>query len=185
MKRLLLGSFVLGVAAQSQALVWGFSVPIIDGGQQVPPTSSAAYGSGSFTIDDQTWVVTGSMSTTGLPFRTAAGGPNVTGAHLHEAPAGSNGPVVFDLLANELPGLPMDLAGGITLYAWSGVLNTGNNAAVLADFIANNGYINIHTNAFPGGEIRGQIHCEGAVPEPATIATLSIGALALIRRRRR
>jgi len=184
MKKILLGSFVLGVAAQSQALVWGFSVPIIDGTQEVTPTGSAAYGSASFTLDDQTWTLTGSMTTTGLPFLNAAGGTNVTGAHIHApAPPGVNAPVVFDLVANAIGGTPIDV-GNITIYAWSGTLG-GDTAALLQAFIDGNAYINVHSVAFPGGEIRGQIECNGVVPEPASIAALSLGALALLRRRRR
>ncbi len=185
MKKALLGLVVLGAASSSQALIWGFSAPIIDGFQEVPPSGSHAYGSASFTINDQTWVVTGSMTTTGLPFRLPTGGPNVTGAHLH-APAGpgQNAPVVFDLIANAIGGTPVDLPGGITLYAWSGVLD-GDRQGVLSALIEDFGYINVHSNAFPGGEIRGQIECHGVVPEPATIAALSLGALGLLRRRRR
>jgi hypothetical protein len=184
MKRVILGVFGLSFAASSQALVWGFSAPIIDGSQEVPPNNSRAYGSASFTIDDQTWIVTGSMTTTGLPYRNAAGGQNVTGAHIHApGPPGVNGPVVFNLITNAIGGTPVDLPGGITLYAWSGVLG-GNQAATLANLIAGLGYINVHSAQFPGGEIRGQIDCHGVVPEPATIAALSLGAIALVRRRR-
>ena len=190
MKKALLGCVVLGAAASSQALVWGFSVPIIDGTQEVPPTGSAAYGSASFTVDDQTWVVTGSMTTTGLPYLTAAGGPNVTGAHIHVAPAGANGPVVFDLLANSVGGTPIDVAAGaITIYAWSGVLQdhgtVGPRAVILQNFLNGTAYINVHSVQFPTGEIRGQVECHGVVPEPASIAALSIGGLALLRRRRK
>jgi len=185
MKKALLGLAVLGVASSSQALVWGFSAPIIDGFQEVPATGSSAYGSGSFTIDDQTWIVTGSMTTTGLPFLDANGGANVVGAHIHApAPPGANAGVVFNLLTNSIGPTPVDLPGGVTLYAWSGVLG-GNQAQILADLVAGLGYINIHSVAFAAGEIRGQIKCHGVVPEPASIAVLSVGALALIRRRKR
>lgn len=185
MKKALLGFAVLGIASSSQALVWGFSAPIIDGFQEVPATGSSAYGSASFTIDDQTWVVTGSMTTTGLPYLDANGGANVVGAHIH-APAapGVNAGVVFNLITNSIGGTPTDLPGGITLYAWSGVLG-GNQAQILTDLINGLGYINVHSAAFPSGEIRGQIDCVGVVPEPASIAALSVGALALLRRRKR
>lgn len=191
MKKAILGLVVLGAASSSQALIWGFSAPIIDGWQEVPnPTGSQAYGSASFTINDQTWIVTGSMTTTGLPYRTPSGGTNVTGAHIHAiAGPGVNGPVVFNLITNAIGGTPVDVGGGITLYAWSGTLNDhptqGNRAALLAAMVNGDAYINVHSVAFPGGEIRGQIECHGVVPEPATIAAVSLGVLGLVRRRKR
>jgi len=90
---------------------------------------------------------------------------------------------VFNLLTNAIGGTPIQV-GNVTIYAWSGTLG-GDTASILANLIAGDAYINVHSVAFPGGEIRGQIECNGVVPEPASIAALSIGALALIRRRRK
>lgn len=185
MKKALLGLIVFSAAASSQALIWGFSAPIIDGSQEVGPTNSPAFGSASFTVDDQTWTLTGSMTTTGLPYRLPTGASNVTGAHIHAAaPPGVNAGVVFNLITNAIGSTPVDLPGGVTLYAWSGTLG-GNQAQILQDMINGLAYINVHSNAFPGGEIRGQIECHAVVPEPASIAALSLGALGLIRRRTR
>ncbi len=162
----------------SHALVWGFSAPIIDGSQEVPPTGSSAYGTASFTLDDVTWELAGSMTVIGIP-ATAT-----TGSHIHQAPAGVNGPVIFNLLANQIPGSPLT-SGNMVVYAYRGTLATANNAATLAAMIAGDTYINVHTPQFLGGEIRGQITCHGVVPEPATIAALSLGVLPFLRRRKK
>ena len=59
-------------------------------------------------------------------------------------------------------------------------------AALIAGLDAGNAYFNIHTTAFPGGEIRGQL---AAVPEPGTwmllLGGFSLLGVVLRQRRRR
>lgn len=87
---------------------------------------------------------------------------DVTGLHIHRAPAGSNGAVVFGMISpnNDLNG-DLLINDGIVLSAWD---EGEGNGVTLSDEIANlldeNLYINVHTTAFPAGEIRGQIICE-------------------------
>lgn len=66
----------------------------------------------------------------------------VTGAHIHEAPIGVNGPVI----------VPLTLVNG-------GVFGYGvpMDSAVIAAVLSGNTYVNIHTSLHPGGEIRGQV----------------------------
>ena len=72
--------------------------------------------------------------------------------------------------------------GGTIVGKWDAPEGNGTTlAAQLANLLAGNTYINIHTPLFGGGEIRGQI----LVPEPATAGVMLIGAAtALVRRRR-
>jgi hypothetical protein len=64
----------------------------------------------------------------------------------------------------------------------------GAEAALAAGLGARTAYINIHTNLFPGGEIRGFLTqvTSGQAPEPGSIALVAIafGALATSRRRK-
>src|SRR5690606_28138174 len=64
-------------------------------------------------------------------------------AHLHQAPIGENGPVVHDLTG--------DLTENSILHL--GLLNDGVFSGLLTGEI----YLNVHSAAFPGGELRGQL----------------------------
>ena len=103
------------------------------GDQEVPPVKSAGAGTGTIIIGtDRT--VSGSVASTGI-----AG----TAAHIHEAAPGTNGPVIVPLTKN-----------GDTYAVPAGAKLTD---AQFASFQAGNLYVNVHTAANPGGEIRGQL----------------------------
>ncbi len=117
----------------------------LSGDQEVPPTNSTARG-GCFGQLDQ------AASTFSLVCTHNVVGASIT--HIHRAPAGANGPIAFDLGD---PASPIEAT-------W-----TGMTPAEIADLLAGNFYVNIHTSGRPGGEIRGQIL-------PRTVDTFSFTA---------
>ncbi|GJQ28582.1 MAG: hypothetical protein HBSAPP03_04660 [Phycisphaerae bacterium] len=131
--------------------------------QEVPPNASPATGVISGTYDDVTNLLTYSLNFTGLVAPTSA-------AHFHMAPPGVAGPVMIG---------PAGFPLGVTFGAY------GNSHVLTAtqetDFLAGLWYFNIHTQVFPGGEIRGQIN---PVPAPGVAAVLGLGGLLAARRRR-
>ncbi|MCW5941489.1 MAG: CHRD domain-containing protein [Fimbriimonadaceae bacterium] len=139
----------------------------ITGSQEVPATGHGGLGAATFTVDTGSLLLTGSVSVAGLPWG------DVTGFHIHNAAAGVNGPVVVNFMSS----------GSTTgTDPWLYTANTTITQSVLDAMRLGNTYVNVHTAAFPGGAIRGQL---SPVPEPASLAALGVGALALLRRRRK
>ena len=138
--------------------IWGGSytnrqyAASLDGGQEVPPSGSTATGEGTFTYNlltnQLTWNISHDLNMA-----------NVTASHIHSGAAGTNGPVQVGLDHTVNP-----MVGAATLSdAQQGMLVNG----LL--------YVNIHTTAFPGGEIRGQIHATGTMGEGIIIGVIDTG----------
>jgi hypothetical protein len=125
-------------AAPSQAAPQSFKVTLT-GAQQVPPVQTSATATADLSYDPATRVVTWSVTYSGLS------GP-ATMAHFHgPAAAGKNGPPVIWLTAKGKP-VENPIKGEATL--------TPEQAQ---QFSAGEWYINVHTQANPGGEVRGQV----------------------------
>ena len=122
-------------------------------GNEVPPRTSAATGSASYTVNGST--VSYTVNFTGL-----SGPPTIS--HIHVGtPTVSGGVVVpFSGLPTTASGsftgtftaadVRAGTAGGVTVTA-------GDLNSLLQAFKDGNAYTNIHTTANPNGEIRGQI----------------------------
>jgi hypothetical protein len=76
-------------------------------------------------------------------------GINPTLGHIHQAPAGQNGPVVVPLFTQPVPA---------TIFAISGTA-TGLDPALVKNIKTHPAgfYANLHTAQFPGGAVRGQL----------------------------
>ncbi|MCA9310052.1 MAG: CHRD domain-containing protein [Phycisphaerales bacterium] len=160
---------------------------ILNGGQEVPASTSDAFGFATLTYDSMDMTFDLALFTDGLALADLLGvGPNATPIHLHMAPAGMNGGIVVDL---GLVGSFVDEGGGILSFNVMDVPIGGPQGAIPAsDPAANEAalfnaglYLNLHTSDNPGGAIRGQV-----VPAPA--APLIVGVATILgagRRRRR
>ena len=114
----------------------------LDGSQEVPAVATSAQGVAAITLNATRDTIFIQAAFSGLS------GP-ITGAHFHDAPVGQTAPVSVSLLTlrrgNRLSGY---LAGADV---------TPNRIARLLRGLV---YLNIHTAANPGGEIRGQVTVE-------------------------
>ncbi len=139
----------LVLIAQKVSLATVFTIRIaVEATQEVPPNPSTAVGALNGTYDDVTRVLDFDLIFTGLLSPTTA-------AHFHApAPEGVIGPIVINLVPD---GFPLGVTSGA--FARSYVLTVAQGIQIVGGLF----YVNIHTAAFPGGEIRGQL-TEGTLP---------------------
>ncbi|MBC8156651.1 CHRD domain-containing protein [Armatimonadetes bacterium] len=122
----------------------------LSGDQEVPPVTSSAKG--------WAWVTPGEES--GWFKVNVTGIDKVTAAHIHNAKSGENGDVVVTLFKSESPTGPKDgilVEGNFTASDLEGPMK-GKELSDLATAMKNGEtYVNVHTEANPKGEIRGQL----------------------------
>ncbi len=106
----------------------------LSGAQEVPPVTTTASASGTIAVAADL-AISGSINTTGV---------EGTMAHIHKAPAGQNGPVVVPMVKT---------ADNV----WSIPAGAKLTEAQYQDLKEGNLYINVHSAAYKGGEIRGQL----------------------------
>jgi hypothetical protein len=85
---------------------------------------------------------------------------NAVASHIHLAPAGTNGGVVAflfgpSLIEGKFSGLLAE--GTITADDLVNALAGQSLSALVDELKSGNAYVNVHTQLYPGGEIRGQI----------------------------
>jgi hypothetical protein len=128
----------------------------VRGAAEVPPNPSVAVGSAGFQL---------SLDGNRLQYMLLVGRlNNVSQAHIHLAPPGSNGAVVAWLYPSAPPAQPIPGEfngvlgeGVITAASLVGPLQGQPLSALVEAMHAGNTYVNVHTSQFPPGEIRGQI----------------------------
>lgn len=107
----------------------------VSGGEEVPSNTSTATGMFNGTFDKTTKILTYTLTFTGL---------TPTNMHFHKGAVGVNGPVAIAISASPYTS---------PISTMTPALTTEQEADLL------NGlwYVNIHSAAFPPGEIRGQV----------------------------
>ncbi|MEX0681551.1 MAG: CHRD domain-containing protein [Balneolales bacterium] len=118
----------------------------LSGSHEVPPVTTTGTGEITATLDGTTLTVEGSVANLSAPVATEIGG----GAHIHMALPGRNGGVVFPLTIDLDPD---ELSGTINAVDNEFELNTDQWEALGSRML----YVNVHTDNFTGGEIRGQL----------------------------
>jgi hypothetical protein len=130
----LVASLVLAAMAACTSMGASAQAQALSGDQEVPPVSTSASGSGTIAVAPD-GAVSGSVKTTGV-----AG----TMAHIHMAAPGKNGPVIVPLVKS---------GDG----EWSVPPGSKLNADQMKAYQAGELYVNVHSDANKGGEIRAQL----------------------------
>ena len=180
----------LGIGPQfSQAGIIVFTANL-DGPSEAPPNASPGTGFAKVSFDMVAHTMRVEASFMGLLSPT-------TVAHIHAATAipgvGTAGvatttPTFAGFPAGVMSGSYDNTLDMTMASSFRGAFITANGgspasaeAALYSSLLAGTAYLNIHTTAFPGGEIRGFLQ---AVPEPTSIGSLAIGAVGLLLGRR-
>ena len=128
----------------------------LTGDQQVPAVNTAAFGFAEVRLSEDNSTLSFEVVVCNIA--------NVTASHIHVGAAGTNGPVVLPFFSspprfNSTDGCDTLAQGTRT----SANLKTASDAGINTwnDFIkalvTGNTYVNVHTTAHAGGEIRGQL----------------------------
>lgn len=167
----------LALASLSAATPIELVVPL-SGSNEVPSVATAASGTATLSLDPDV-LADGIDFVIQLQTITAP----LLEAHIHGAPPGQNGAILVtlfsfcDLAPNgcdgdpgevEITGANLQIAGNVAL-----------SVATLNAILAGEAYVNVHTEAFVSGELRGNI-----IPEPGTAGLLGLGLAGLAGRRR-
>lgn len=146
-------------AAPTPQTVYAFTADLSGANENPPVTDAEASGSGTATVTltttkDGSGKITAATAKFEIALKGFPATTSITISHIHKGDAKTNGPVVVDstMKATE----PIALAAGSTSITKD---NLTVSPDVATDLIANPGnyYYNVHSQAHPGGVVRGQL----------------------------
>jgi hypothetical protein len=190
---ILASTAMLTIAPDARAATLTYAA-VLDGDSEVPPNDSLGSGTSLLFLDKRAHTLRITFD-----FQNLTGG--TTAVHIHAPTDAPNSGTAG--VATQVPtfaGTPLGVTSGTydetfdisdaSFYNPSFVAAQGGVRAAERIFLRSlrhsTGYLNIHTSAFPGGEIRG-FYAPAKIPLPAGLALMLTGvaALAGFSRRRR
>lgn len=120
----------------------------LSGRQEAPPVATTATGNATVSVDPALGQIVVTVNVSGLS--------DITEAHLHVGPPGADGPIIFPLSSG-----PFTSPLVVTLTTSNLVPASAQGIDTIGDAIqaiqSGRTYVNVHTTAFPDGELRGQV----------------------------
>lgn len=106
----------------------------LSGAAEVPPVATTASGNGAITVGKD-MAVSGTLMTSGI---------KASMAHIHHGKVGTNGPVIITLTSSSDD-------------VWRVPDGSKLNEAEYRAYLAGELYVNVHSEKYKGGELRGQL----------------------------
>jgi len=128
----------------------------LKGQNEVPPVTTTAEGKVKLKVKDSN--IKYKLNITGIT--------DATMAHIHQGKSSENGEPVVDLLADgnkQKTSNGLFINGSIVDSSLIGPLKGKSVSDLVSSMNSGNNYVNVHTQAHPDGEIRGQLELSGSV----------------------
>lgn len=141
-------AFALAPDASAQTLTAN-----MNGGEETPILNTGAVGTAEVIVDAENQEVTVTLRVFNIPTPTTAG-------HIHIGAAGIAGPVVINFpeaLVGRTGDFAMSFRAGPNQFVARPAIGINTMQDAIQAILNGNSYVNIHTQQFPAGEIRGQL----------------------------
>jgi CHRD domain len=178
-----IGTVRLGITAAAAVLAICFAAVSADaqtmtltaqlhGGEENPAIITGSHGNATVTIDRDAQRITYRVNVYNLP-------TGVTASHIHVGPIGVNGPIIFNFNVTATVSNDFGYSGVVTAADLQPRPANGINSFEDAVMAIASGvtYVNVHTQANGGGEIRGQL-----CPESTAHNTLNAVATCIAKK---
>lgn len=146
------GVFVLAVALVPYASAQTLTATL-NGGEETPILNTGAVGTVEVIVDATNQEITVTLRVFNVPTPTTAG-------HIHIGPEGIAGPVVINFpeaLVGRTGDFAMMFRAGPNQFVARPAIGINTMEDAIQAIVNGNSYVNIHTQQFPAGEIRGQL----------------------------
>jgi CHRD domain len=144
------GVFALALAANASAQTLTAN---LNGGEETPILNTGAVGTAEVVVDETNQEFTVTLRVFNIPTPTTAG-------HIHIGAAGIAGPVVINFpeaIVGRTGDFAMTFRVGPNQFVARPAIGINTVQDAIQAIVNGNSYVNIHTQQFPAGEIRGQL----------------------------